>query len=315
MPQIDGLTLARMVKSQPQFGTPRFLIVSGTAPSPDIAATLPDSGVSLWLTKPIKERQLQAAVLGKPVAPRTRPERPPLRARKTGRILIAEDNAVNQMVTLRQVKKLGCSADAVSTGREALAALKRAKYDLVLMDCHMPEMDGFEAAMAIRKTESGHRLPIIALTASVRQEDRDHCTASGMDDFLAKPVNEADLMKVLDRWLPEASLDPELTDNLRSLAGDDEQFLIDLMSTYVKFADSLMGPMENDDAESFGRLAHTLAGSSRNLGAMRLADLCSAAEVDAYDDPAASKARHLGAIRRAYAEVRRDLLARLQLPN
>jgi HPt (histidine-containing phosphotransfer) domain-containing protein len=76
-----------------------------------------------------------------------------------------------------------------------------------------------------------------------------------------------------------------------------------------------MGPMENDDAESFGRLAHTLAGSSRNLGAMRLADLCSAAEVDAYDDPAASKARHLGAIRRAYAEVRRDLLARLQLPN
>jgi CheY-like chemotaxis protein len=202
MPQIDGLTLARMVKSQPQFGTPRFLIVSGTAPSPDIAATLPDSGVSLWLTKPIKERQLQAAVLGKPVAPRTRPERPPLRARKTGRILIAEDNAVNQMVTLRQVKKLGCSADAVSTGREALAALKRAKYDLVLMDCHMPEMDGYAATAEIRRREKGDRhVPIVAMTAEAMEGSRESCLRAGMDDYVVKPVKVADLGEAVRRWL------------------------------------------------------------------------------------------------------------------
>ncbi|HJT16419.1 MAG TPA: response regulator, partial [Thermoanaerobaculia bacterium] len=315
MPQIDGLTFARIVDAQPQFGKPRFIVVSGTTPSSDVAATLPNNGVSVWLTKPIKERQLQAALLGKPVAPRTRPERAQVRTRKSGHILIAEDNAVNQMVTLRQVKKLGCSADAVSTGREALAAIARTKYDLVLMDCHMPEMDGFEAAMAIRQNDPAHRLPIIALTASVRQEDRDHCTAAGMDDFLAKPVNEADLLKVLERWLPETSLDQELTENLRKVAGDDEQFLKELMTIFVKFADSLMGPMESDAPESFGRLAHTLGGSSRNLGATRLAELCSAAEVDAYADPAASKARYLSAIRSTYAEVRRDLIARMQVPN
>src|SRR5205085_2250119 len=268
MPTIDGIMLARLVKAQPQFGDPRFILVSGTAPTESDSATLADKGVSVWLTKPIKERQLQAAVLGKPVT-RAHVERVAVqKVRKSGRILVADDNVVNQKVALRQLNKLGCAADAVANGKKAIEALAHVKYDLVLMDCHMPEMDGFEAAATIRESERGpRRLPIIALTASVQQEDRDRCAAAGMDDFLAKPVSEADLAKVLERWLPESAFDPAVIENLQSLGGDDASFMQEVMSSFVETGDAVIKAMDADDPGSFGSHAHALAGSSRNVGA------------------------------------------------
>jgi len=119
------------------------------------------------------------------------------------RVLVAEDNPVNQIVATEMLKRLGCRADVVGNGREAVEALKKLPYDLVFLDCHMPEMDGFDACRAIRAAEpSGQRVPVIAMTASALKGDRERCLDAGMDDYLPKPVRLADLSSAIHQWLP-----------------------------------------------------------------------------------------------------------------
>src|SRR5262249_62145254 len=122
------------------------------------------------------------------------------------RVLLAEDNLVNQPLALRLLQKLGGHVDVAANGREAVAAVARATYALVFMDCQMPGMDGFEAAAAIRQSETGSQhVPIIALTASAMQGDREACFAAGMDDYLSKPMRPSDLERMLRRWAPAAT--------------------------------------------------------------------------------------------------------------
>jgi CheY-like chemotaxis protein len=119
-------------------------------------------------------------------------------------VLLAEDNAVSQMVASMHLNKLGCTVDAVTNGGEALERLRTTDYDVVLMDCRMPEMDGFEATRRVRSPGSGVRnrlIPIIALTAGVTQDDRDRCISAGMDDYLAKPLSPETLICVIERLL------------------------------------------------------------------------------------------------------------------
>jgi CheY-like chemotaxis protein len=122
---------------------------------------------------------------------------------RLARVLVAEDNAVNHKVAQRHLQKLGLDADIVSNGLEALVALRGGQYDLVLMDCQMPEMDGYAATLQIRRGAAGNpQVPIIAMTANAMQGDKERCLEAGMDDYIAKPVRQKELVEVISRWLP-----------------------------------------------------------------------------------------------------------------
>jgi len=221
MPEMDGLALARAIKADPAIAGTRLITLTS------LGHALADSnmqaaGIEASLSKPVKQSRLfdclvnvigntDASNLGSPkpgatVLPSLSAE---LHAKLVGeRILLAEDNAVNQKVALALLRKLGCSADAVGNGIEVLEALQRIPYTLILMDCQMPEMDGLEATRLIRKREfdTGRVCPwkspvyIIALTASAMQGDREKCIEVGMDDYVTKPVRLAELQAVLERW-------------------------------------------------------------------------------------------------------------------
>jgi CheY-like chemotaxis protein len=214
---MDGLELARTIRADPQLAGTRLIMLTslGHVLSP---ADLQSHGLAAYLVKPVKQSRLfdclaEAVAGGRGdhvfARPAAVPEATP-GPRRGGRILVAEDNAVNQKVALAQLRKLGCHADAVANGREAVHALETTPYDLVLMDCQMPEMDGYEASRLIRVQESEReaagqpvrRLPIVAMTAHAMQGDRERCLAAGMDDYISKPVREPELRTVIDRWLP-----------------------------------------------------------------------------------------------------------------
>jgi CheY-like chemotaxis protein len=150
---------------------------------------------------------LAAASMPLPAAPGTRSSSAEAQAHIRTNVLLAEDNAVNQKVAVRLLEKLGCRVHAVANGREALEALTYVDYDLILMDCQMPEMDGYAAATAIRAREAATatHIPIIAMTASAMQGDRERCLQAGMDDYVSKPINSQQLLDVLMKWAQAAS--------------------------------------------------------------------------------------------------------------
>lgn len=209
MPEMDGEQLGRLIKNDPKLKDTVLVMMTSIGQSGDVER-LRAAGFSAYLTKPIRQTQLYdslAMALGKrkraaeqtlPILPREQ--------RRRGRILLAEDNTTNQQVALGILKKLGCRADVVANGKEALEALRSIPYDLVLMDCHMPEMDGFEATRRIRDPQSGvlnPRIPVIAMTALAMEGDRERCLEAGMNDYIPKPVRFQLVAEALDKWLPE----------------------------------------------------------------------------------------------------------------
>jgi two-component system, sensor histidine kinase and response regulator len=207
-----------------------------------------------------------------------------IRKRSNKVILLAEDNIVNQRVAIRQLENLGYHADAVANGREALEALSRIPYDLVLMDCQMPEMDGYEATTELRRREGGSKhTPIVAMTASALQADRAKCISAGMDDFVSKPVKSEELRKVLEKFLgashksppAEPSKLPELPvpvdmERLYLAMGDEPEELADILGIYLTQMSSNLQRLHKaiscDDAHEVDLVAHNSAGVSANCG-------------------------------------------------
>jgi signal transduction histidine kinase/CheY-like chemotaxis protein len=221
MPKMDGWTLARAIQAEPALAGTRMIVLTsvGQSFSP---AELEMAGIEASLVKPVKQSGLfdcMISVMGKAVTEKTKVKltvsasavftsEPSLLAEKI-RILLAEDNHINQQVALGHLRKLGYRADAVASGSEVLEALKLVPYDVVLMDCQMPELDGYEATHAIRQWEQSLERPcawnapiyIIAVTAHAMQGDREKCLEAGMDDYLSKPVRPSELKAALQKAL------------------------------------------------------------------------------------------------------------------
>ena len=210
MPGMGGSELGRQIKADPLLQSTLLIMVTSLCQRGD-AAALEKIGFVGYLPKPVRQSQLYGCI-ALALDRRRDPEVPvPLITRHTVaevanrgiRILLAEDNLINQKVALSILGKLGYKADVVANGLEAVRALELIDYDVVLMDCMMPDMDGYEATAVIRNPESkvrNHKVTIIAMTANAMQGDREHCLEVGMDDYLAKPVKKPELAAILEKW-------------------------------------------------------------------------------------------------------------------
>jgi len=210
MPVMDGIMLARAIKAEPAIAGAKLIMLSSLGEQLE-QDQLRVAGINACLVKPAKQSCLFnciADALGaeRPAAAANTVNEEPATTQSPahkGRFLLAEDNTINQDVALGQLERLGYTADVVANGREALDAIGRASYDIVLMDCMMPEMDGYEATKKIREGERKNgkqRLHIIAMTANAMQGDREKCIEAGMDDYVSKPVQLADLRRAIDKW-------------------------------------------------------------------------------------------------------------------
>jgi two-component system sensor histidine kinase/response regulator len=222
MPEMDGLTLAAAIKGDPALTDTRLIVLTAMGHALR-SAELKHLGIEACLDKPVKQSRLLDCLVSE-VRRRAKAESTddvpaPLAASfpspskiepefKKGHILLAEDNFINQKIALAQLRRLRYRADSAANGREVLEALQRISYDLILMDCQMPEMDGYETSQAIRQWEKQSPSPcpwkspvhIIALTAHALQGEREKCLAAGMDDYLSKPLRHAELQTALERW-------------------------------------------------------------------------------------------------------------------
>jgi signal transduction histidine kinase/DNA-binding response OmpR family regulator len=302
MPGMDGLELARAIREDPTIAGTRLLLLTSMGVDGD-AAALREAGVVAHLTKPVRQSELFNGLAEAVGRPRRSPRRelgaaPASRVR--GTVLLVEDNAVNQEVAREMLTSLGVEVHVAEDGEQALSVLATARYDLVLMDCQMPKLDGFEATRRLRareRAEGAPRTPVVALTANAMQGDRDECIAAGMDDYVAKPFTSVQLLLALRRWLPDAAdrpgaarsaapppaaggtvLDARALDAIRAIdAVRGGQILARVASAWLETApaqlDALQEALARRDVGALRDAAHGLKSGSANLGARRLADL------------------------------------------
>ena len=311
LPSMDGLQLACAIKANPTLAGVRLVLVAplGQRGEGEAART---AGIQGYLTKPVRQAQLHDCLLavlglqetgsGQLVTRHTLVE---ARAQQRGRILLAEDNPVNQKVALSVLKKLGYRADVVSNGREAVEVLARQPYDLILMDCQMPELDGLAATAEIRQREGDQRHTlIVAMTANAMQGDRERCLAAGMDDYMSKPITLDVLRDKLALWLPAelgaiaavasgamstgavvtcpaqslALPDPLDRERLESVHELLEEAFAETIEAFLQYTSTQLAALHDavtqNDATAVSHIAHTLKGSSGNIGAMHLSALC-----------------------------------------
>jgi signal transduction histidine kinase/CheY-like chemotaxis protein/HPt (histidine-containing phosphotransfer) domain-containing protein len=317
MPDTDGLELARRIKADARLADMELIMLTSTMQVN--AAEISQAGVREWLMKPVRSsefynRLVRLMSTHEPAVPAAAPSQVPAApdGPSRGRILVVEDNEVNQLVARATVSRLGYTVDVVSNGVEALAATGGARYAAVLMDCHMPVMDGFEATRQIRRRDGMHlRLPIIAMTAGALDGDRERCLAAGMDDYLAKPVDAAALEATLARWVPEPearlvpgplpqplavtggapaagadtipALDQDRLAILRDLGPDDGRGLLpEAVAAFRRglpaHVAGVQAAVNDGDGPALAQAAHALKGAAANIGAAAVARICAGLE-------------------------------------
>ncbi|MCX6899578.1 MAG: response regulator [Verrucomicrobia bacterium] len=346
MPEMDGIMFGRAVKADPLLKN-TVLVMLSSAGQRHLTPEIREAGFAACLSKAVYASQLIQTVAdawrsitkGSHVPVKPRPLLPVIRAR----VLVAEDNVANQKVAARLLEKLGCRVDVAATGAEAVRLLRLLSYDIVFMDCQMPEMDGYEATREIRRQKGLNRkVPIVAMTANAMAGDREGCLAAGMDDYVAKPVELEQIVEVLKRWVrlrveseqtepaPTSSaakasasgatatqtgssaVDAEAIARLRELSeGDPQEFLKDLLGTYItdtsKRLIALQKNAADGNARELMRAAHAIKGSSLNVGANLLADYCQQVEEIAATGSLDGTAKLVAQIEREFERVKTEL--------
>ncbi|MCU1598458.1 MAG: sensor histidine kinase [Glaciihabitans sp.] len=334
MPNMDGLELAREISADENLRATALIMLTST-PQMD-REELTAAGVRQWLMKPVRNSELHDSLMllvagSAPTAPAREPQPEPTSPSR-GLVLVVEDNKINQLVAHEMVSKLGYRVQVVSDGAEAVAAVKATSFDAVLMDCHMPVMDGFDATAAIRAMAgAAPQVPIIAMTAGAQDEDRRRCLDAGMDDYLSKPVDMTALEDMLAQWVrnitpsrtdldepatnaavpaldPEPVLDPARLDLLRNLGPLGAHGL--LAETVHAFRSEVpaslaaldLAIVESDDG-GLKRAANKLKGGAANIGAAGAAALCTQLEELANTDGEGRSRELIGQLEAELARV------------
>jgi PAS domain S-box-containing protein len=311
---MGAIGLAKAIKAEARLSSARLVMLMPVGRHGDMNEAR-QAGIAMCLSKPVRQSALHDCLVtimtrAGEAASLVQEETAAVSAggHRGGKLLLAEDNPVNQEVALGILNIEGCDVTVAKNGVEAVEMFLQRTFDLVLMDCHMPEMDGFEATRKIRELEqqnaAAKRIPIIALTANAMQQDRDECLGAGMDDHLSKPYSRMQMRAMLERWLPQgakeaasegkaaadsehtdqearADLDTSALDALRDLeSSGNPDLLRRLIDLYLHDAPELIKKinkgLEAGDAKSIGEAAHTLKSTSANLGARELASVCAA---------------------------------------
>jgi CheY-like chemotaxis protein/HPt (histidine-containing phosphotransfer) domain-containing protein len=317
MPGMDGNELGRLIKEDPLLAATLLVMVTSLGQRGD-AAILEQIGFVGYLAKPVRQSQLydcMALILGRAnqaagvantaigiVTRHTVAES----AKNCARILLAEDNVINQKVAQIMLNKLGYKADVVANGLEAVRALELIDYDLVLMDCQMPEMNGYQATAVIRDQESkvsNHAVPIIAMTANAMIGDREVCLESGMNDYLSKPVKKEELNEALEKWLKSGNLkdvpaqktgdstadsallfdEADLLDRLDNDHAFVQMILKESLQELPKLLQELRELCHGDNSATIRRQAHTMKGLAANISTPALQGICLKIETAAKD--------------------------------
>ena len=317
---VDGFAVAQAIKQRPALAGATIMLLTSTGRRGD-AARCREVGIAVYLTKPVGQAQLLDAILSV-LGGAVPTDSPGLITRHTLReggrvnILLAEDNLVNQKITTRMLEKLGHAVTVVSNGREALDAIGRQTFDLILMDIQMPEMSGFEATETIRRQErgSGRHLPIIALTAHAMDGDRERCLESGMDGYISKPARGAELSRAIGSLLAatpggseaakrgdeETQLKPfDRTTLLRRLEGDTElldEVLQIFLSDCPTMLEKIRRAAARRDAKALLFPAHALKGAAANVCASRIHAVALKLELMAKEDRLVDVESHVSAL-------------------
>ncbi len=286
LPDVDGLALARAIRAGSAEGRLHLLLLSSSHHIDRDAARA--AGIAQCLTKPVRQSELFDSLINAVAGEVAQADRPASSVRGRGgqRVLVVEDNHVNQMVATGLLETAGYAVDVVADGIEAVDALAgRHGYAAVLMDCRMPRLDGFDATRAIRAGEpEGVRVPIIAMTASALEGEQERCLASGMDDFLTKPVDPARLFRALRKWIDGSatSTSPAREPAMETIVDLDRMRMLDSMrrdgtslferasANFAANAPGQLGDIRTAvaaaDATALVATAHKLKGSALNLG-------------------------------------------------